>query len=91
MERIFTLEKFSTDFPINLSEQQKNEIQSRIEAIQKKIKAAEEKSPYRQKVSLLLATKTRTPDEIKRDEEELDYFIAELNQFFKERKKNNNE
>ena len=29
---------------------------------------------------------SRTPDEIKRDEEELDNFIAELNQFFKERK-----
>jgi hypothetical protein len=31
---------------------------------------------------------SRTPDEIKRDEEELDNFIAELNQFFKERNKN---
>ena len=34
---------------------------------------------------------SRTPDEIKRDEEELDNFIAELNQFFKERKKKMNE
>ena len=58
------MEKFSTDFPINLSEQQKNEIRCRIKAIQKKIKAAEEKSPYGQKARLLLATKTRTPDEI---------------------------
>lgn len=31
----------------------------------------------------------RTPEQIKQDEEELDDFIAELNQFFKERNKKN--
>lgn len=58
------MEKFSTEFPIDLSEDRKNEIRSCIESIRTKMKNAEEKSPYGQKARLLLATKTRTPDEI---------------------------
>ena len=58
------MEKFSTEFPILLSDDQKNEIRGRIECIRAKIKDAEDKSPYGQKARLLLATKTRTPDEI---------------------------
>lgn len=58
------MEKFSTEFPINLSEDRKKEIRSCIESIRTKMKNAEEKSPYGQKARLLLATKTRTPDEI---------------------------
>ena len=58
------MEKFSTEFPITLSEERKHEIRSCIEHIQTKIEAAEKKSPYGQKARLLLATKTRTADEI---------------------------
>lgn len=58
------MEKFSTDFPIELEQKRKDEIRASIEEIQLKISEAEKKSPYGQKPRLLLATKTRTPDEI---------------------------
>ncbi len=58
------LEKFSTDFQINLDEDQKRNIRNSIEEIRSNISIAEKKSPFGQKVRLLLATKTRTPDEI---------------------------
>lgn len=58
------LEKFSTEFPISLSEERKIEIRNSIEGIRAKISQAEKASPFGQKAKLLLATKTRTPDEI---------------------------
>ncbi len=58
------MEKFSTDFPIHLSDERKDEIRSCIHHIKSKIEAAELNSPFGQKARLLLATKTRTPDEI---------------------------
>ncbi|MBQ3866078.1 MAG: YggS family pyridoxal phosphate-dependent enzyme [Clostridia bacterium] len=39
-------------------------IRSNLAEIRKKLAAAEAESPYKQKTSLLLATKTRTPEEI---------------------------
>ena len=57
------LEKFSTD-ENRLSELRKEEIRSAIEDIKSKMDRAAEKSPYKQKPRLLLATKTRTPEEI---------------------------
>ncbi len=56
------LEKFSTDGVLNSDK--KEEIRSRIEKIKKKISESEKKSPYHQKTKLLLATKTRSPQEI---------------------------
>ena len=47
-----------------MNEEQKSAIRSRIETIRQAIDAAEKKSPYGQKTTLLLATKTRTPEEI---------------------------
>lgn len=58
------MEKFSTELSNSLSEERKQEIRSCIENIQTNIKIAEKKSAYGQKVRLLLATKTRTPEEI---------------------------
>jgi pyridoxal phosphate enzyme (YggS family) len=56
-------EKFLTD-ATSLDEKSKEEIKKRIHLIKKKILEAENKSPYGQKPRLLLATKTRTPEEI---------------------------
>lgn len=47
-----------------MNEEKKAEIRERITAIREKIKEAQQNSPYRQDVTLLLATKTRTPEEI---------------------------
>ena len=58
------LEKFSTDDSISLSDQRKTEIKGCIDYIRSKIEEAEQDSPYGQKARLLLATKTRTPEEI---------------------------
>ena len=56
-------EKFLTKVG-ELSPERKAEIGRCISEIQKKIRESAEKSPYGQKVRLLLATKTRTPQEI---------------------------
>ena len=57
------LEKFSTD-PETLSLERKKEIKGCISKIQEKIRESAARSPYGQNVELLLATKTRTPQEI---------------------------
>jgi len=57
-------EKYLTDASDSLSEDRKAEIHSCIEKIRERISDAEKKSPYGQKARLLLATKTRTPEEI---------------------------
>ena len=58
------MEKYLTDQQTVLSDERKNEIRECIERIKYKITEAEKKSPYGQKARLLLATKTRTPEEI---------------------------
>ncbi len=58
------LEKFSTENFNTLTEERKSEIKSCIKQIQTRIFDAEKKSPYHQKVRLLLATKTRSAEEI---------------------------
>ena len=58
------LEKFSTNEANTLSEIKKNEIRSSINLIKRNISESKKKSPYSQDVKLLLATKTRTPEEI---------------------------
>ncbi len=57
------LEKFSTDDNL-LDENKKEEIRSRIAQIKNKICESKKKSPYHQDTKLLLATKTRSPEEI---------------------------
>ncbi len=61
MERIFMMEKFWSDL---VSDPSYGEIAKRIYDIRKRIASAEKKSPYHQKTHLLLATKTRTAEEI---------------------------
>lgn len=58
------LEKFSTDTTNVLSDQRKDEIRSSLAVIKNNIEKAASKSPYGQTPRLLLATKTRTPEEI---------------------------
>ena len=58
------MEKYSTDQANTISEEQKNEIKSRILAIKSKMEIAASRSPYGQKPRLLHATKTRSVDEI---------------------------
>lgn len=58
------LEKYSTDQDLALSEERKNEIKSCIEKIRSNVKNAENNSRFKQKARLLLATKTRTAQEI---------------------------
>lgn len=55
------MEKFWNDL---ISDPIHGDIALRIKDIREKIANAEEKSPYHQKAHLLLATKTRTPEEI---------------------------
>lgn len=57
------MEKFSTN-ENGLSESQKENIRQRLEGIREKIRIATKMSPYGQEPRLLLATKTRTPEEI---------------------------
>ena len=58
------LEKSSIEHHVVLDVQRKAEIRKAIEQIRTKMTEAEKKSPYGQKARLLLATKTRTPEEI---------------------------
>lgn len=58
------MEKFSTEHFGSLSNEKKQEIKSRIETIKENIKKAKSKSNYNQEAKLLLATKTRTAEEI---------------------------
>ncbi len=56
-------EKYLTDFP-SLTAEKAKEIKDCIHEIQNKMQIAAQNSPYGQFPRLLLATKTRTPDEI---------------------------
>lgn len=58
------LEKSSTELFPTLTESDKDNIRSRIEGILAQVKESTNKSPYHQNPRVLLATKTRTPDEI---------------------------
>ncbi len=58
------LESYSTDRYPTLTPEKAIEIESNIVRIREEMELAAEKSPYGQKADLLLATKTRTPDEI---------------------------
>lgn len=57
-------EKCLTDSSPSLSEEKKIEIQNNIAKIKENMAIAAKKSPYGQTTRLLLATKTRTPEEI---------------------------
>ncbi len=57
-------EKFSIDPSPSLSNEKKDRIRDSIATIQKNIAASAKKSPYGQTPKLLLATKTRSPEEI---------------------------
>lgn len=58
------MEKFSINQFPTLTEEHKNNIRERIEKILLQVKESTERSPYHQTPRVLLATKTRTPDEI---------------------------
>jgi len=58
------LEKFSTESTSLLTEERKAEIKDCIDTIRMKMSDSAKRSPYGQTPRLLLATKTRTPDEI---------------------------
>lgn len=58
------LEKFSTDQESALSEERKLELQSALLKIKENVQNATKRSPYGQTPRTLLATKTRTPEEI---------------------------
>ncbi len=58
------LEKFLTDDGGNLSEQRKTEIRASLSKIRENVQKAAKRSAYGQTPRILLATKTRTPEEI---------------------------
>lgn len=58
------LEKFLTDQHGNLSYERKFELKASLSKIKENVQAATKRSPHRQTPKILLATKTRTPEEI---------------------------